>query len=255
MPEKNGRTAIVTGASGGIGGTTARRLAADGYDLALTYRSNEEAAREVAADCESEGVTTRVYKATLDRYDEVAAAVNQAVDELGRLDAAVYAAGPYLPQRWVTEFEPHQMDDILREDTVSCWNLIHASLLPLRETKGCVVSVSTPAVRRYARKDLLSAVPKAAIESIIRGVASEEGRFGVRANAVAVGALEDGMFHQMLAEDDVDDTWIEKTLSVVALRRLGKASDIAEAIAFLADPDRAGYVSGQTLVVDGGFAL
>ncbi|MGE0066327.1 MAG: SDR family NAD(P)-dependent oxidoreductase [Solirubrobacterales bacterium] len=256
MSESNeSRVAVIAGASGGIGGATAKRLARDGYDLALSYRSNEAAAREIADAVEAEGQTARLYKATLAEYGQVSSMIEGIVADFGRLDASIYAAGPYLPQRWVTEFEPTQMDDILRDDTVSCWNLVHASVLPLRETKGAIVSVSTPAVRRYARKDLLSSVPKAAIEALIRAVASEEGRFGIRANAVAVGALEDGMYHRLVEEKDFDEKWIEITKSVIALGRLGNATDIAEAIAFLVSPERAGYVSGQTLTVDGGFAL
>jgi 3-oxoacyl-[acyl-carrier protein] reductase len=248
MTEKK-RVALVAGASGGIGGETARKLAAEGYDLALSYRSNEEAASKVAAECEERGATVRLYKTTLADHAAVKAMVESVVADFGGLDATVYAAGPYLPQRWVTEFGPTEIDDILRDDTASCWNLVQASLLPLRESRGAIVSVSTPAVRRYARKDMLSSLPKAAIEAMIRAVAAEEGRFGIRANAVAV------MYHQMLAEEDVDEHWIEVTKSVISLRRLGKASDIAEAIAFLVSPERAGYVSGQTLTVDGGFAL
>jgi 3-oxoacyl-[acyl-carrier protein] reductase len=249
------RVALIAGASGGIGGETARKFAREGYDLALTYRSNDEAAGKVAGECKELGADARLYKATLHDHAAVKAMVGSVVGDLGRLDATIYAAGPYLPQRWVTEFGPTEIDDILRDDTASCWNLVQASLLPLRETEGAIVSVSTPAVRRYARKDMLSSLPKAAIEAMIRAVAAEEGRYGIRANAVAVGALLDGMYHQMLAEEDVDEHWIEVTKSVIALQRLGNASDIAEAIAFLASPERAGYVSGQTLTVDGGFAL
>jgi 3-oxoacyl-[acyl-carrier protein] reductase len=255
MMSEQKRVALIAGASGGIGGETARKFASEGYDLALSYRSNEEAAAKVAGEAEGLGATVRTYKATLHDHAAVRAMVESVVADFGQLDATIYAAGPYLPQKWVTEFNPTEVDDILRDDTASCWNLVQASLLPLRETKGAIVSVSTPAVRRYARKDMLSSLPKAAIEAMIRAVAAEEGRFGVRANAVAVGALLDGMYHQMLAEEDVDEHWIEVTKSVIALRRLGNATDIAEAIAFLASPDRAGYISGQTLTVDGGFAL
>lgn len=255
MSHESKRVALVAGASGGIGGVSAVRLAEEGYDLALSYRSNEQAAAKVAAEIEPMGVAVRLYQAMLHDYGEVSEMVGRVISDFGRLDASIYAAGPYLPQRWVTEFEPTQMDEILRDDTVSCWNLVHASVLPLRETRGCIVSVSTPAVRRYARKDLLSSVPKAAIEALIKAVASEEGRFGVRANAVAVGALEDGMYTKLVQEKDFDERWLEVTRKAVALGRLGKARDIAEAIAFLVSPERAGYVSGQTLTVDGGYAL
>lgn len=255
MSDGKTRAAVIAGGSGGIGGTTAVRLAADGYDLALLYRNNKEAADQFAEAIEAKGQRARTYKADLAEYGEISDVLGRIAADFGRIDAAVYAAGPYLPQRWVTEFEPTQMDNILREDTVSCWNLIHASIPILRRTQGCVVSVSTPAVRRHARKDLLSSVPKAAIEALIRAVASEEGRFGIRANAVAVGVIEDGMFQRFIDEGDFDEHFLEVTRKVVALGRLGKASDVAEAIAFLVSPERAGYISGQTLTVDGGYAI
>jgi len=255
VTDETRKVALVAGASGAVGGATARKLAAEGYDLALSYRSNEEAARAVAAECESGENAVRTYRATLSEYDEVAAMTAAVGADFGRLDACIYAAGPYLPQRWVSEFEPAQLASVLTDDTVGCWNLFHAAIPSLRETSGCVVSVSTSAVRRHARKDLLSSAPKAAIEAIIRAIASEEGRYGIRANAVAIGPLDDGIYEKFVAAGDVDERWLEITLSVVSLGRLGNSSDVAEAIAFLASPERAGYISGQTLNVDGGFVV
>ena len=103
-------------------------------------------------------------------------------------------------------------------------------------------------------KDLLSAAPKAAVEAVVKGVAAEDGRFGVRANCVGVGLISDGMYHHLLATGDFDDRFIESTKANVALRKLGTAEDVAAAVAFLAS-DQASYITGQTLMVDGGYAL
>ncbi len=249
------RVAFVAGASGAIGGATARRFARDGYAVGMSYRSNLEAIQRVAADIESAGGAATFFQATLENYDEVKAAVEGTVSNFGHLDAAIYAAGPYLPQRWVAEFDPRQVSDIIHQDTSGAWNVFHASLLHLRATEGCIVSVSTPAVRRHVRKDLLSSAPKAAIEAMIRAIASEEGRYGVRANAVGVGTVSDGLFTKLVNDRYFDDHWLETNLKYIALGRVGATTDIAEAILFLASKERAGYISGQTLVVDGGFAL
>jgi 3-oxoacyl-[acyl-carrier protein] reductase len=249
------RVAFVAGASGAIGAATARRFARDGYAVGMSYRSNLETVQQVAEEIESAGGTAMFFQATLENYDEVTAAVDGTVSAFGHLDAVVYAAGPYLPQRWVTELDPAQMSDIIHQDTAGAWNVFHASLLHLRATQGCVVSVSTPAVRRHVRKDLLSSAPKAAIEAMIRGIASEEGRYGVRANAVGVGTIDDGLFTKLVNDRSFGDDWLQANLNYIALGRLGAATDIAEAILFLASKERAGYISGQTLVVDGGFAL
>lgn len=100
----------------------------------------------------------------------------------------------------------------------------------------------------------MSSAPKAALESLIKGIAVEEGRNGIRANMVGVGAIGDGMFHKLVARGDFDQRFIESTKSAVALGRLGTAMEIARAVNFLAS-DAASYVTGQTLMVDGGFAI
>lgn len=255
MSEETTPVAFIAGASGAIGAASARKLAEFGYDLALTYRSNEESARELAAEVEALGRRAPIFQVQLDDYGQVQKAIEETVEQFGRLDTTVYAAGPYLHQRWVTEFEPEQVAEAIRADTSAAWNTFHASLLHLRKTKGSIVSVSTPAVRRHARKDLLSSAPKAAIEAMIRAIASEEGRFGVRANAVGVGTIDDGAFSQLVEDGEFDEQWVATALKVVSLGRLGSANDIASAIAFLARDETAGYITGQTLIVDGGYAL
>ena len=110
------------------------------------------------------------------------------------------------------------------------------------------------ALRRYAKTDILSVAPKAAVESIVRAVALEEGRFGIRANSVGVGLVAEGMFHALQAQGGIDAAWLAAAKANLAVQRLGTADDIAGAVAFLAS-DRAAYVTGQLLCVDGGFSI
>jgi NAD(P)-dependent dehydrogenase (short-subunit alcohol dehydrogenase family) len=134
--------------------------------------------------------------------------------------------------------------------------VVHEDWLPTfaAAAGGVVAALVTPAIRRYAVKDVLSAAPKAAIEALVRGIAAEEGRFGVRANCVGVGVIEDGMYHKLIETGDFDERFLQATRDVVALRRLGAAQDIANAVEFLVS-DRAAYITGQTLMVDGGYAV
>ena len=102
-------------------------------------------------------------------------------------------------------------------------------------------------------RDGLSAVPKAAVELLVRGLAVEEGRFGVRANCVGPGMLEDGMAATLIESGDLDDAALDAARANIPLRSFGTARDIAEAVCFLAS-DRAAFITGQTLNVDGGFS-
>jgi len=117
-----------------------------------------------------------------------------------------------------------------------------------------VVAVVTPAVRRATRRDVLSAAPKAAVESVIRHLAVEDGRFGARANCVGVGPIRDGMYHRLVADGYLDPRWLPAAEQDLALRRLGSAGDVANAVALLVS-HQAGWITGQTLVVDGGYPL
>jgi len=246
--------AVVAGGSGGIGTAICRTLAAAGADVALTYHRNRDKGEAAAA--EVRGLGRRAEAAMVDLTDEAAVKrfIDQAADRFGGIHTLVYAAGPYITMRHISRLEPKLFRDTLATDIFGCYHLIHAALPGLRQAKGAIVALATPAIRRYAVKDVLSAAPKAAIEAVVKGVAAEEGRFGIRANCIGVGALEDGMYHELVARGDFDERFLEATRQAVALRRLGRAQDIADAVEFLAS-DRAGYITGQTLMVDGGFAL
>ncbi|GGC49305.1 SDR family NAD(P)-dependent oxidoreductase [Chelatococcus reniformis] len=246
--------AIVAGGSGGIGRAICRTLAAGGADVVLTYNRNREAG-EAAAD-EVRALGRRALALQLDLRDgaAVAAAIAAGVAAMGGIHTAVYAAGPYIDMRHVSRLEPALFERTVATDVFGAYNFIHAALGELRRHKGTAIALGTPAIRRYAVKDVLSAAPKAAIEAVIRAVAAEEGRFGVRANFVGVGVITDGMYHQLVATGDFDEAFFEATRKAVALRRLGAAQDIANAVDFLAS-DAAGYITGQSLMVDGGYAL
>ena len=103
-------------------------------------------------------------------------------------------------------------------------------------------------------KDVLSTAPKAAIEATVRAIAREEGRFGVRANTVAVGAFDAGMYHRLRGRSELTQEWEEAAFENIPLRRLGRAAELASVVAFLASP-AAGYITGQRIVVDGGFSV
>lgn len=246
--------ALVTGGSGGLGAAICSMLAERGSHVAFTYHRNEAAAAQVLARIESWGRQTLAASVDLLDEDALGEFVCSVVERFGGLHTVVHAAGPLVPQRHLSRVSPAEFREHLDLEVAALFNLVHHVLPRLRDTAGCLVVVTTAATQRYPVRDGLSAVPKGAVESLVRAIAVEEGRYGVRANCVGPGMLTDGMAERLMASGDLDDEALAVTRRNIPLRRFGDAQDIAEAVCFLAS-DRADFVSGQKLDVDGGYGV
>src|SRR5690606_7079353 len=117
---------------------------------------------------------------------------------------------------------------------------------------GSYVHLSSCGIGRWPNGDVLSVAPKACIDSLLQGVAKEEGKYGVRANSVGVGVIETGIFLRLKAEGVFDERWLNAALKNQCVKRFGQPQEIANAVLFLAT---AGFVTGQTIMVDGGYTV
>lgn len=245
------RTTLVIGGSGGLGAAICRALAADWGRVAVGYRTGREAAQAVVADLGHKGIAVCCDLGDTDSIETAIGAANAADLPLG---AVVFAGGVDIEQPFVSTITEAQWRQVIEVELIGFTRVIAAAIPVLRGNGGgSITAISSVANYSYPPGDALSSVPKAAIESLCRAVAKEEGRSGIRANAVAPGIVDAGLGANFLTDLYSPDVW-ETQRRRIALRRFGSAQEIADAVAFLAS-DRARYITGQTLIVDGGFSL
>ena len=245
-----GKRALVTGGSRGIGRAVCLELAQRGADVAFVYRSRDADAETTRLAIEAAGRRALALKAELAEAWAVDDAVARAAARLGGIDVVVQAAGAMVEWRDVADIDPATWDRFLAVDLSGAFYVIHASLPHLRAAGGgAIVAISSIAAQMCQPRNAQGAAAKAGLEALVRVVAREEGRRGIRANAVAIGLTDTDMGRAAFAEWGPETT--ERVVRGIPLRRIGTPEEVARAVCFLAGPDGA-YITGKVLQVDGG---
>lgn len=242
----NGKIAVVTGGSRGIGAAIARKLASLGADIAIVYAGNGEAAEAVCADCRALGVRARAWQCDVSSFEAAKKTVGEIKAEFGTVNILVNNAG-ITRDGLVAMMKEKDFDDVIGTNLKGAFNMIrHCSPLFIRNRGGRIINISSVAgVMGNAGQANYSA-SKAGLIGLTKSVARELAGKGITCNAIAPGFIKTDMTR------DFDDS--NPLVAGIPLGRMGSADDIAETAAFLAG-DGAGYITGEVIRVDGGIAM
>lgn len=239
------RVALVTGGSGGIGKAAVRRLAADGYAVAVHYSGNKAAADALAAEIAERGGRAIAVGADVADETAVEALFDETVRAFGGLDVVVNTAG-IMALGPIAEYGLDQFDRIVRTNLRGTFVVSRVAARRVREG-GAIINFSTSVTRTQLPGYGPYVATKAAVEALTLVLARELRGRDITVNTVAPGPTATPLFL-----DGKDERTVETLAKAAPLERLGRPEDIAETVAFLAGPAR--WVNGQTLFTNGGLA-
>jgi peroxisomal 2,4-dienoyl-CoA reductase len=240
-----GKVAFVTGGGTGITGGVVRAFAAHGARLAITSR-NEENLIAQKQFVEENGGECLAVAADVRDYAAVESAIAKTIEHYGKIDIVVNgAAGNFLCS--ANELSANGFGTVVDIDTKGTFNVSRAAFEALKESKGQIINISATLHYLATPMQIHVSAAKAGVDAITRNLSVEWGRYGIRVNGIAPGAIEDteGMKRLLVPE------FKEKFQRRIPLQRFGLIEDIENAALFLAS-DAASYINGVTLVVDGG---
>ena len=246
---------LLFGGSGGIGGGVGRTFAASGCDIAVVYRSRPDAADVVAAEARVMGRKASTHCADVTEPVQVRSAIDAAIAAHGRVHSLVWSAGPLVNQHYIAETPLEEWRHALAVEATGFFTTATLLIPHMREAGGgSFVHLGSAGHDWWPARDGLSVAAKAPNEALVKGIAKEEGKHGIRANSVLVGVIDAGQLHKLTELGQLDAAWVEETHKLLAIKRWGTPEEIGHAAVYFCS-NEAAYVTGQTISVSGGFGV
>lgn len=243
-----GKTAVVTGASRGIGRAIAIKLAKLGANVVVNYRNNVGAVQEVVKEIEALGVKTLAVQADISSYGDVENMMKKCIEEFGTIDILVNNAG-ITKDGLLMRMKEEDFDSVIDINLKGAFNCTkHVSAIMLKQRHGRIINISSVSGLTGNAGQVNYSSAKAGILGMTKAVAREFASRGVTCNAVAPGYIQTDMTNVL------PGTVKDAIMSTIPLKRLGMPEDVANAVAFLAS-EEASYITGQVINVDGGMVM
>lgn len=242
------KSALVTGASRGIGRSIALQLAEEGYNVAVNYAGSKEKAEAVVEEIKAKGVDSFAIQANVADADEVKAMIKEVVSQFGSLDVLVNNAG-ITRDNLLMRMKEQEWDDVIDTNLKGVFNCIQkATPQMLRQRSGAIINLSSVVGAAGNPGQANYVATKAGVIGLTKSAARELASRGITVNAVAPGFIVSDMTNAL------SDELKEQMLTQIPLARFGQDTDIANTVAFLAS-DKAKYITGQTIHVNGGMYM
>ena len=239
------KTALITGASRGIGKGIALEYAKQGANVAFTFNASVEAAKELEKELESFGIKAKGYQSNAAEFDAAQELVSEVLKDFGSLEILINNAG-ITKDNLLLRISEEDFDKVIEVNLKSVFNLTKAVLRPmLKQRAGSIINMSSVVGVKGNAGQTNYAASKAGILGFTKSVALELGSRNVRCNAIAPGFIETEMTAKL------DPKTVEGWRDAIPLKRGGTPEDVANACVFFGS-DLSGYITGQTLNVDGG---
>lgn len=253
MAQFNGKTIIVTGGGGGIGGATCQRLARDGAKVAV-FDMNLQAAQKVVDAIQAAGGTAAAFQCDITSREQVDAAVAATIAQLGPIDVLVNNAGWDVFKPF-TKTVPAEWDKLIAINLTGALHMHHAVLPGMVERKsGRIVNVASDAARGGSSGEAVYSACKGGLVALSKTLAREHARQGITVNVVCPGPTDTALLAGVAEGARDPAKLIEAFKSAIPLGRLGQPDDLAGAIAFFASDD-ASFITGQVISVSGGLTM